>query len=264
MGLGLKITEGIKPIISKKDFVEWRERLEEIRPSNRKNRLSDKELQIISELVIKNITDNLIRHEPSSEGLSNYLINLEPKKKVIEQKEFSTAVRVGGLILLSFCVWYWMWFFFVVQEIEPLIYTTYITLILISFTCINKFESVLLNSITCISVYGFLTVTIWLALVVNDIGTLFGGPILHGAMAGFQLYLVLHRKIALSKRYLFLGFLFYLIFMNSVDTIARLIIETQSEAFFTDLMTAVFSFYILSLTCVGIYFYKKKFGILFP
>ncbi|MFX0189090.1 MAG: hypothetical protein ACFE8A_15300, partial [Candidatus Hodarchaeota archaeon] len=86
----------------------------------------------------------------------------------------------------------------------------------------------------------------------------------HGAMAGFQLYLVLHRKIALSKRYLFLGFLFYLIFMNSVDTIARLIIETKSEALFTDLMTAVFSFYILSLTCVGIYFYKKKFGILFP
>ncbi|MFX1394802.1 MAG: hypothetical protein ACFFAH_14675 [Promethearchaeota archaeon] len=226
--------------------------------------LSDNELQFISELVIKKITDNLIKQEPSSESLNNYLINLEPKKKVLEQKEFSTAVRVGGWIILFCCVWYWIWYFFVVKDFEPLIYTTYITLILISLTCINKFESVLLNSVTCISAYGFITVSIWLAFVVKDFGTLLGGPILHGAMAAFQLYLVFHKKIALSKRYLFFGFLFYLIFMNSIDQIARLIIETNSEALFTDLMTAVFSFYILSVTCFGIYFYKKKYGILYP
>ena len=199
-----------------------------------------------------------------SEDLNNYLKKLEPKNIVFEQKEFSTAVRGAGLALLCACIFYWIYFFFIVRDIEPLIYTTYITLILISLTCINKFESVLLNSITCISVYGFITITIGLAFVVKDAGTLIGGPILHGIMAGFQLYLVLHRKIALSKRYLFLGFLFYLIYLSSIDRIARLIIETQTETVITELMTSVFSFYTLALTCIFIYFYKKKFGILFP
>ena len=104
-----------------------------------------------------------------SEELNDYIKKLEPKTIVFKQKEFSTAVRIGGLTLLGACIWYWIFFFFIVQDFEPLVYTTYITLILISLTLINKFESVLLNSITCISVYGFITITIGLAFVVKDV-----------------------------------------------------------------------------------------------
>ena len=254
-------------MLDNKDFIEWREKLKGTQPSSHTSsqyKISDKEIQIISEQVIKQITEKLIRQEPLSEELNDYIKKLEPKTIVFKQKEFSTAVRIGGLALLGACIWYWIFFFFIVQDFEPLVYTTYITLILISLTLINKFESVLLNSITCISVYGFIMVSIWLAFIVKDVGTLIGGPILHGVMAGFQLYLVLHRKIALSKRYLFLGFLFYLIFLSSIDTIARLIIETSSEAIFPEILTSIFSFYTLGLTCIAIYFYKKKFGVLFP
>ncbi|TFG22049.1 MAG: hypothetical protein EU529_11700 [Promethearchaeota archaeon] len=265
--MGLEISEEIKQVLGSKDFKEWREKLKGTEPSGHSSsqfKISDKEIEIISEKVIIQITKKLINQEPISEELNNYLKKLEPKTIVLKQKEFSTAVRITGIVLLSLLTWYWIFFFFIVHDFEPLVYTTYITLILISLTLINKFESVLLNSITCISVYGFIMVSIWLATIVKDVGTLIGGPILHGVMAGVQLFIILHRKIALSKRYLFLGFLFYLIFLNSIDQIARLIAETNTEDIFPEIFTSIFSFYVLGITCIFIYLYKKKYGILFP
>jgi hypothetical protein len=93
---------------------------------------------------------------PSSDILDNYfqVEHLEPKKKVFTQKEFSLGVRIAGWSILGGCAWYFIYFFFILQQFEPLTYTTYLTIILIGLTCVNKFESVLLNSVTCISVYG--------------------------------------------------------------------------------------------------------------
>lgn len=265
--MGLEISEEIKQILGSKEFIEWREKLKGTQPSGQTSsqyKISDKEIELISEKVIKQITKKLITQEPLSEALSNYIKKLEPKTIVFKQKEFSTAIRIMGILLLLILIWYWIFFFFIVRDLEPLLFTTYITLILISLTLINKFESVLLNSITCISVYGFIMVAIWLATIVKDVGTLIGGPILHGVMAGVQLFIILHRKIALSKRYLFLGFLFYLIFLNSIDQIARLIAETNTEDIFPEILTSIVSFYVLGITCIFIYLYKKKYGILFP
>ncbi|MBD3255053.1 MAG: hypothetical protein GF383_08160 [Candidatus Lokiarchaeota archaeon] len=225
---------------------------------------TEEELQLIAEFAIDKIAQKIEQEDPQSAIMNNYFKMFEPKKKVIEQKEFSIGISVAGWIILSLCAWYWIFFFFIMKDFEPLTYTTYITLILISLTLINRFESTLLNSITSISVYGFFTITLWLIPVSSDFWGWMTGPILHGAMAGFQMYLVFHRKIAVSKRYIIWGFLFYIIFLSSYDTFARLNIITDTQNIFPELMTAVFSFYTLGLTSIMLYFYKKKFGILLP
>jgi len=218
-----------------------------------KEAFSEKELDIIAEKVMEKIYGRL-----------NNLDILEPKTKVIDQKEFSVGVKFFGYFLLISCVFYWIYFFFVVQDIVPLTHTTYLTLILISLTFINKFESVLLNSFTAISFVGFLIITIFLIPVSRDVYSFLGGVILHGAMAGFQFYLVLNKRIVISKRYLIIGYMFYIFFLSSYDNFGRLIAITETGNVFTELMVLVNTFYIFSLSAIGIYLYKKKFGMLAP
>jgi len=141
-------------------------------------------------------------------------------------------------------------------------YTTYITLILIGLVCVNKFESVLLNSIVCISAYGFITISIYLLNVVYDSFSWLVGPIMHGFMGGFALFIILHPRIPISKRYLIWGFLFFIFFLPSYDTYTR-INEIAGVGFSTE-MTAVHSFYSYALSLLLIYYYKKKYGILLP
>lgn len=265
-------------------------------------KLSDKQIQMIAEMAVGRITDTIKKKKknkgsaedivellfnvdiekpdeeekdespvpdddgPSSDVLDNYfkVEHLEPKKQVFTQKEFSLGVRITGWGILAGCIWYFIFFFFILQQFEPLTYTTYLTLILIGLTCVNKFESVLLNSVTCISVYGFIVISFWFINVTTDLFSLVVGPILHGAMGIFQLYLILHPRIAVSKRYLIWGFLFYLLFLSSYDTYQRLNIITGQAGSISELMTMVHSFYTLSLSLIGIYLYKKKFGILLP
>jgi hypothetical protein len=100
--------------------------------------------------------------------------------------------------------------------------------------------------------------------VSNDFFSILVGPILHGAMGIFQLYIILHPRIAVSKRYLIWGFLFYLLFLSSYDTYQRINIITGQADVISELMTMVHSFYTLSLSLIGIYLYKKRFGILLP
>ena len=225
--------------------------------------LDDEEIELITEKVIERITDKL-KLLDSSENVEKYLEILEPKRKVIEQYEFSVGVKIFGYILLSLCIGYWIYNFFIIGDIMSLTHTTYLTLILISFTCINKFESVLLNSFTSISSVGFLLISIFLINSTKDIYTALGGPILHGLMAGFQLYLIINKKIPVSKRYLIIGYLFYIFFLSSYDNFGRLIEITETGTVFTELMVLVQTFYLFSLTTIGIYYIKKKYGMLLP
>jgi hypothetical protein len=231
--------------------------------------LSEEQIQQIAEYALAKLNKKFGDKKPVLKGLNGYYGTLdsdilEPKKKVLEQKEFSTGVRVGGIALLAICIWYWIWFFFIVQRLEPLTYSVYITIILIALTLINKFESVLLNSITSITVYGFLVISIGSIRIAKDLYSFFTGPILYGLVAGFQLFLVFHRKIAVSKRYMFWGFLFYLLFISSFESFSHLNVIIGTEEVFPELVTAVLSFYILGITFIVIYFYKKKYGILLP
>ncbi|MFX1258191.1 MAG: hypothetical protein ACFFAN_10050 [Promethearchaeota archaeon] len=214
------------------------------------SKFSEEEIKLIAEYAINKISKDMELDDVSS------------KKKLIEKKEFSLILEIGGFILLGLCIWYWIWFFFIVRDYLALTYTPYIIVILISLTCINKFDSVLLNSITCIPVYGVLTITIMTIPTVNDINSLFRGPILHSLICTFQFFLIFHKKIIVSKRYLIWGLLFYLIFLSSYDTFSRFNIITGTKDNFPVLLTAVYSFYVLSLTVIGIYFYKKRYNIL--
>ena len=223
--------------------------------------LNDEEIDLITEKVMDKITEKLKLLTPSSE---KYLEILEPKTKVIDQYEFSVGVKIFGYILLGLCIGYWIYNFFIIGDIVSLTHTTYLTLILISLTCINRFESVLLNSVTSISSIGFLLISIFLINSTKDIYTALGGPILHGLMAAFQLYLVINKKIPVSKRYLIIGYLFYIFFLSSYDNFGRLIEITETGSVFTELMVLVQTFYLFSLSTILIYYIKKKYGMLLP
>ncbi len=256
--------ERVKHILRKIEFKSKKSSFEEDHIH-----LSEEQIQQIAEYALAKLNEKFGDKKPVLNGLNGYYGTLdsdvlEPKKKVLEQKEFSTGVRIGGIALLGICIWYWIWFFFIVQQLEPLTYSVYITMILVALTLINKFESVLLNSITSITVYGFIMISIGSIRVATDIYSFFTGPVLYGLVASFQLFLVFHRKIAVSKRYMFWGFLFYLLFISSFESFSHINVIIGTEDIFPELATAVLSFYILGITFIVIYFYKKKFGILLP
>ncbi|TFG06620.1 MAG: hypothetical protein EU539_07155 [Promethearchaeota archaeon] len=222
------------------------------------------EINAIADQVIYRIDEELNKSNSLTEDSENYLNVLEPKQKVIDQKEFSTGVKVFGFALLSLCVFYWIYFFFIAQDLIPLTHTTYLTLILISLSCINKFESAFLNSFLAVSSMGFFLISVFLLNSIKDTYSLLGGPVLHFAMAGFQLFIVLHKRIPASKRYLLIGFIFYIIYLSNYDNYSRLIEITNMKAIYTELMTSIQIFYVFILCAIGVYFYKKKYGILLP
>ena len=170
-------------------------------------------------------------------------------------------IEVLGWIIFLGCLYYWIFFFFIVRIYEPLLYTTYFTMILIGFTCIFKFESTLFNTLTCITVYGFINITIGLSFTVTDILNLISGPLLHGFIAGVQLFIVLHRKIYIQRGYLMWGLLFYFIFMSSYDSFSRWNLITGLENIFSAEFTKAYSFYALWISGIVIYHYKKRFGL---
>ena len=147
-----------KQLISK---YEKEKKFESIEQESNENKihLTEEEIQLIVELATSKIREENSKNPPKSDVLNGYFNILEPKQEVIKQKEFSMGVRIAGIIILSLCIWYWIWFFFIVQIYEALTFTTYITIILISITCINKFESPLFNSLTCITAYGFFLIS---------------------------------------------------------------------------------------------------------
>ncbi|TFG16164.1 MAG: hypothetical protein EU531_07320 [Promethearchaeota archaeon] len=97
---------------------------------------------------------------------------------------------------------------------------------------------------------------------VVDIFSLIVGPILHLAIGIFQLFVILHKKIPISKRNLLWSFLLFLIFTSSYDSFQRWDIITGLYEVVPTSFTEVYSFYMLIFSVVGIYLYKKKYGIL--
>jgi len=189
-------------------------------------------------------------------------IDFKPRLKVDINEKIKLGFSIIGWIIIIGCFYYWIHFFIIVRQYEPLVYTTYLTLILIGLTCIFRFESVLLNSISCITFYGFLNIAIFMISQVVDIFSLIVGPILHLLMGIFQLFIILHKKIPISKRHLFWSFLLFLIFMSSYDSFQRWDIITGLYDVVPTSFTEVYSFYMLIFSVVGIYLYKKKYGIL--
>ncbi|MFW9937044.1 MAG: hypothetical protein ACFFD5_05305 [Candidatus Thorarchaeota archaeon] len=178
------------------------------------------------------------------------------------EKREKRIFKITGWIILIACIIYWVFFFFIARQYEPLLYTTYITTILIALTCINEFKSTFLNSITGLTMYGFLNITIAMIPLVTNIVEAFVGPVLHGSIVVFQLYLILHRKIPICRRFLIWGVLFYFIFMSSYDSFHRWDIITGVEHVVPTAFTMAYAFYALLFSAVLIYFYKKRYGII--
>lgn len=194
--------------------------------------------------------------------IKSYFKKKERFKIDLFDERIRNLIQICGLIIFTGCVVYWVYIMFFTPNYGALLYTTYFTIILISFTCILKLESVFLNTITCLTFYGFLNITI--ALITNTVDFLSAivGPILHGAIAIFQLFLVFHPKVPISKKYLLWGVLFFFIFMATYDDYHRFNVITGLEEVVPTAFTKAYSFYALLFSSIGIYLYKKRFGII--
>lgn len=213
--------------------------------------IKEKEIQMIIESVINKISAN------------NSKV-LEPKKKVLEKKISLIIVQIIGWLLLISCIYRWLIYFFIYEYYRPLTDTTYLTLIFISFTCINKFESVILNSLASISFLLFIFVSILFIPLTTNILSFIEGLGLHFTIVVFQLYLLFNKKIVISKKYLIWSFLLYLIFISSYDSFVRINAAVEMTEEIPEILTTVIIFYVLGISTLVIYFYKKKFGILLP
>lgn len=188
----------------------------------------------------------------------------KPKIKVLEKKISLTIVQIIGWALFFFCVYRWILYYFIYEYYMPLTHTTFLTLILISLTCINKFESVLLNSAASMSFLLFIVVSILFIQLTTDMFSFIEGVVLHSAIAVFQIYLVINKKIPISKKYLLWSFLLYLIFISSYDSFARIIAAIEMNEEIPTIKMTVQVFYVLGISTIIVYFFKKKFGIIFP
>jgi hypothetical protein len=168
----------------------------------------------------------------------------------------------GGWAILLACVIYWVYFFFILQLYEPLLYTTYFTLILIALTCIKKFKSTFLNTFTSITFFGFLNMAVLLIPQSSNILDALTGPILHAAIGIFQLFLILNKRIPISKKFLFWGIIFYFTFMSSYDNFHRWSLMIGLMNLEGDVFMTVYSFYVLIFSVGGIYYYKKRYNVL--
>ena len=195
------------------------------------------------------------------EKLKKELLIEESEEVQFNKKQKMIFEGFGWTILVG-CIYYWFFSFVIIQEYETLLYTTYFTSILIGITCIYRFESLLFNSLTCITFYGFINITIGLIFTSTDIPNLITGPIFHAFIAFVQLFIIFHKKIPIHEGYLLWGLLFYFVFMSSYDSFQRWNIITGLETVLSDVFTKAYSFYALWLSGLFIHFYKKRNGLL--
>jgi hypothetical protein len=185
-------------------------------------------------------------------------------KQVFKKKFQIILVQIIGWALLINCVYRWIMCYYVYEYYGPLTHTTYLTMVLVSFICINKFESIILNSITSVSLFLFIFVSILFIPLAHDFSSFYEGVVIHFAIAFFQLYLLLNKKIVFSRKYVISGFLLYLIFISSYDSFARINAALQIDKDVPLIKTTVEIFYILGFSTLLVYFYKMKFGNLVP
>jgi len=108
----------------------------------------------------------------------------------------------------------------------------------------------------------FVLITLFFIPLATDVFSFMEGVILHAAIAIFQIYLIINKKIVISKKYLLWSFLLYLIFISSYDSFARIIAAVDMEKKISIIEVTVLIFYILCFSTAIVYFFKKKFGIL--
>ena len=184
--------------------------------------------------------------------------------KPIENKIVLNIVQIIGWMLLASCIYRWIIFFFFYDYYRPLTHTTYLTLIIISLTCIKKLDSIILNSATCVSLILFIFVSIIFIPLTNDLSSFLNGFGLHFAIVLFQLYIFFNKKVAISKKALVWSFLLYLIFISSYDSFARINAAIGMSKDLPEIQLIVIIFYLLALSTLINYLYKKKYGILLP
>jgi hypothetical protein len=187
---------------------------------------------------------------------------IEEAEEVCFNKKQKLIFETCGWIILAICIYYWIFFFIIVHVYEPLLYTTYFTSILIGVTCVYRFESLLFNTLTCITFYGFINITLGLILTSTDFFSFIVGPVMHALIAAVQLYIIFNKKIPIHEGYLLWSLLFYFIFMSSYDSFQRWNSITGLETIISDVFTKAYSFYALWLSGLFIHFYKKKQGML--
>ena len=195
---------------------------------------------------------------------SNQDVNLNENAGPIENKLASNIVQIIGWMLLASCIYRWIVFFFFYDYYSPLTHTTYLTLIIISLTCIKKLDSIMLNSATCVSLLLFIFVSIIFIPLTNDISSFLNGFGLHFAIVLFQLYILFNKKVAISKKALVWSFLLYLIFISSYDSFARINAAIRMSETIPEIQLIVITFYLLAISALVNYLYKKKYGILLP
>lgn len=195
---------------------------------------------------------------------SNQDLNPNENAKPIENKIVSNIVQIIGWMLLASCIYRWIIFFFFYDYYRPLTHTTYLTLIIISLTCIKKLDSIILNSATCVSLTLFIFVSIIFIPLTNDLSSFLNGFGLHFAIVLFQLYIFFNKKVVLSKKALVWSFLLYLIFISSYDSFARINAAIGMSKGLPEIQLIVIIFYLLALGTLINYLYKKKYGILLP
>ncbi|TFG06619.1 MAG: hypothetical protein EU539_07150 [Promethearchaeota archaeon] len=183
---------------------------------------------------------------------------------VINSRRYSLLIQIIGFIILCFCISIWFYHFLIIQNYRRLTHTTYISLIIISIVCLNKFESTFFNSLSILTIFVLVIATVLFIPTTKDLTSLMSGVVLHGIILVIQAFLLLNPKVAISKRYLLWSFLFYLIFVSCFDSYARIHAALKIEGEISELMTAVVIFYMLVLSTMGIYYWKKKFGMLLP
>jgi len=195
---------------------------------------------------------------------SNQDVNPDENAKPLENKTALIIIQIIGWMLLASCIYRWIIFFFFYDYYRPLTHTTYLTLIIISLTCIKKLDSIMLNSATCVSLLLFIFVSIIFIPLTNDMSSFLNGFGLHFAIVLFQLYILFNKKVAISKKALVWSFLLYLIFISSYDSFARINAAIGMSENIPEIQLIVISFYLLAISALVNYLYKKKYGILLP
>jgi hypothetical protein len=195
---------------------------------------------------------------------SNQDVNPDENAKPLENKTALIIIQIIGWMLLASCIYRWIIFFFFYDYYRPLTHTTYLTLIIISLTCIKKLDSIMLNSATCVSLLLFIFVSIIFIPLTNDMSSFLNGFGLHFAIVLFQLYILFNKKVAISKKALVWSFLLYLIFISSYDSFARINAAIGMSENIPEIQLIVITFYLLAISALVNYLYKKKYGILFP
>ncbi|MHA1256248.1 MAG: hypothetical protein ACTSPS_11675 [Promethearchaeota archaeon] len=195
---------------------------------------------------------------------SNQDVNPNESAQPIENKTVLIIIQIIGWMLLASCIYRWIIFFFFYDYYRPLTHTTYLTLIIISLTCIKKLDSIMLNSATCVSLLLFIFVSIIFIPLTNDLSSFLNGFGLHFAIVLFQLYILFNKKVAISKKALVWSFLLYLIFISSYDSFARINAAIKMSENIPEIQLIVITFYLLAISALMNYLYKKKYGILLP